>query len=70
MNNPQRVKLNAFHFKDIPLLKETIVEKKSIFQDLLTTDDPIGINKPEVEKIRIKPVIGSKQGTFIANKSE
>jgi len=62
MNNPQRVKLNAFHFKDIPLLKETIVEKKSIFQDLLTTDDPIGINKPEVEKIRIKPVYWIKTG--------
>lgn len=62
MNNPQRIKLNAFEFEEIPVLKENVVEKRNIFKELLTTDDPIGISKPEVEKIKITPVYWIRTG--------
>ncbi|MDR3057569.1 MAG: DUF3078 domain-containing protein [Prevotella sp.] len=56
MNNPLKIKLNVFDFKDAPTPTENFVEKRNIFKELLTTDDPIGISMPEVEKIQIKPV--------------
>jgi len=62
MSNPQRIQQNALEFEEVPILKENVVEKKSIFRELLTTDDPIGISTPEVEKIKIAPVYWIKIG--------
>jgi hypothetical protein len=62
MNNPQKVRQSALDFKAASALKENVVEKKNIFKELLTTDDPIGISTPEVEKIRIEPVYWIKIG--------
>lgn len=62
MNNPLKIKLNFLDFKDTPRLTENFVEKRNIFKELLTTDDPISITRPEVEKIQIKPVYWIKTG--------
>lgn len=62
-NNPLKIRLNAFNFVAPEVLKEaSVVEKKSVFEDLLTTDDAISISKPEVQKIQIKPVFWIKTG--------
>lgn len=62
MNNPQKIKLNALTFKGVPVIDERVVEPKNPFQELLSTDDAIGITTPEIEKIRIKPVYWLKNG--------
>lgn len=63
MNNPQRIRISTSNFVDSEKLKEaSIVEKKNVFKELLTTDDAISISKPEVEKIQIKPVYWLKNG--------
>jgi hypothetical protein len=62
MSNPLKIKMNAFGFKNTPVLAENVVEKRNIFKELLTTDNSIGINKPEVEKIKIRPVYWIKTG--------
>lgn len=63
MNNPQKVRVSTSDFVDSEKLKEaSVVEKKNVFKELLTTDDAISISKPEVEKIQIKPVYWLKNG--------
>lgn len=56
MNNPLKIKLNALNFKNSPVPKENVEEKRNIFKDLLTTDNAIGVNTPDIEKFQIKPV--------------
>lgn len=63
MNNPQKIQISTSNFVDSEKLKEaSIVEKKNVFKELLTTDDAVSIYKPEVEKIEIKPVYWLKNG--------
>ena len=63
MNNPQRIRISTSNFVDSEKLKEaSIVEKKNVFKELLTTDDAVSIYKPDVEKIEIKPVYWLKNG--------
>jgi len=62
MNNPQKIKLNAFQFKNSPVIEENAVEQRNPFKELITAGDPIGWTTPEVEKIRIKPVYWLKNG--------
>lgn len=63
MNNPQKIQISTSNFVDSEKLKEaSIVEKKNVFKELLTTDDAVSIYKPEVEKIEIKPVYWLKDG--------
>lgn len=60
--NPMRIKINGLGFDNSPVIKEQVVEKKSIFQDLLSTDNAISISTPDVDKIEIRPVFWIKEG--------
>lgn len=62
LNNPEKVRFNALTFKSSPPVREQLVEKKNIFEELLSTDDAIGLIQPEVEKIEIKKVYWQKFG--------
>lgn len=62
MDYPQKIKLNALAFKGNNVIKEKVVEQRNPFQELLSTDNAIGIFTPEIEKIRINPVYWLKHG--------
>ncbi|WP_165042660.1 DUF3078 domain-containing protein [Dysgonomonas sp. ZJ709] len=62
MNYPLKIKLNRFAFSDAPVINKEVVEKRNIFNELLTTDDAINYVTPEVEKIEIKKVYWIKNG--------
>ncbi|MFV0417709.1 MAG: DUF3078 domain-containing protein [Dysgonomonas sp.] len=61
-DNPQKIRLNALAFQNTPVLKEDVVEKKNPFKELLAADNPIDVTKPDIEKIKIKPVYWLKNG--------
>lgn len=62
MNNPRRVRYNAFSFENIPVIEEEVVQKKNPFQELISTEKPIDITIPELEKIGIRQVFWTKNG--------
>jgi hypothetical protein len=63
MSNPQRIRLSAFNFVASEVLRDAaVVERRSVFKDLLTTDDAIAIARPELEKIEIRPVFWITHG--------
>lgn len=55
-SNPQRIQLDASAFKGTPVIKEAVVEQRNPFKELITAENPIEFSKPEIEKIKIKPV--------------
>jgi hypothetical protein len=63
MNNPQRIKLNALEFKGASVINEKVVEQRNPWKELITADNPVELNTPEIEKIRIKPVYWIKNGS-------
>ena len=62
MNNPQKIRLNAFAFDETSVIEEKSVEQRSPFKDLITAEKPIDFTTPEIEKIKIKPVFWLKNG--------
>lgn len=62
MNNPDRIKLNAFHFDKEAGYNDDVVNKKKPFEDLLSTENPIEISAPAIEKIEIKELHWTKNG--------
>jgi len=62
MNNPQKIRLNAFVFDGTTVIEEKSVEQRAPFKDLITAEKPIDFTTPEIEKIKIKPVFWLKNG--------
>lgn len=54
MNNPRKIKLNALTFSGAPVIAQEVVKKKNPFQELISTEKPIGIARPDIEKIGIR----------------
>lgn len=63
MDNPQKVKLNALEFQNTPVIKQEVVEKRNPWKELISADNSVDINKPDIEKISIKPVYWIKNGS-------
>ena len=63
MNNPQQIRLNAMTFEGASVIKEKVVEQRNPWKELITADNPVELNTPEIEKIRIKPVYWLKNGS-------
>lgn len=61
-NNPQKVRLNALEFRNIPVITQE-VEKKNPFKDLITADNTVDISKPDIEKTGIKSIFWTKNGS-------
>lgn len=55
-NNPAKVKLNALEFKNIPVIKEEVIEKKNPFQVFISADDSKELGPVELEKTAIPTV--------------
>lgn len=54
-DNPEGIVYNGLAFDNSIILKEeSKIKKNSIFSELLSTDDPIGISAPTLETLRIK----------------
>lgn len=53
-NNMKNVKLNALTFTGSPVIEQDILDKKNPFQRLISTEKPINISTPELERIAIR----------------
>lgn len=62
-HNPQDVWVNAFAFDKSLKVKENQIKKSSIFDNLLSVDDPIGLNTPTIETTKIKKTHWKFTGT-------
>ncbi|WP_163356398.1 DUF3078 domain-containing protein [Dysgonomonas sp. 25] len=54
VSNPTSINYNGLVFDKNPVLKEQNIKRSSIFDDLLATEDPIGISAPALDPLRIK----------------
>lgn len=63
INNPTKVKFNAFKFDGIPSIDQEVIQKKNPFKELIsTTNSPTEMIIPEIQKYEIKQVFWTVQG--------
>jgi len=62
VQNPERVRLNAFTFSQIPVIDDQKVKDRSPLTDLITAEDPIVVAPPEVERLSVKQKHWLKDG--------
>lgn len=60
--NPRRVKANALQFDNTPVIAEEVVNSKSPWKELISTEKAIDIATPELDKVGIKQVFWKKNG--------
>lgn len=60
--NPDKVHLNEFTLRNIPIMDDGMVEKPNPLKELLKADNTIEINAPEVETTKIKQLYWKKGG--------
>ncbi len=70
MNNPQKVRLNALTFKGSPVIREEVVEAKNPFKELISADNAVDFNRPEIEKVQIRSVYWIKNGEHVLQLSQ
>jgi len=60
--NMRKIRYSRTALSKIPVVKESDATKKNIFQDLISTEDPIGFTVPELQRVKPKQIYWIKNG--------